>query len=185
MASLLCARRTALSASQASQLPQVLRCSLKPEAAASLCGSGLARDGIAAVRQADRVVCIAGKPAPTVFAVLTKSGGLPRPSVGAGLLAMASLQCARRTALSASQASQLPQFFAVLTKSGGLPRPSVGAGLLAMASLRCVRRTAPLTSQASQLPQVLQPGFDNPSVQLFPVGHAQHPGGVEAAQVAA
>jgi hypothetical protein len=110
MASLRCVRRTAPLASQASQLPQFLRCSLKPEAAGSLCGSGLARDGIAAVRQADRVVCIAGKPAPTVFAVLTKSGGLPRPSVGAGLLAMASLRCARRTALSASQASQLPQF---------------------------------------------------------------------------
>ena len=79
MASLRCASQTGLLASQASQLPQFLRCSLKPEAAAHLCGSGLARDGIPAVRQPDRVACIAGKPAPTVFAVLTKTGGCRAP----------------------------------------------------------------------------------------------------------
>ncbi len=74
MASLRCAGETGLLASQASQLPQFLRCSQNPGSAASLCGSGLARDGIPAVRQPDRVACIAGKPAPTVFAVLTKTG---------------------------------------------------------------------------------------------------------------
>ena len=72
MASLRCASQTGLLASQASQLPQVLRCSLKPEAAAHLCGSGLARDGIPGVRQPDRVACIAGKPASTGFTVLTQ-----------------------------------------------------------------------------------------------------------------
>ena len=31
----------------------------------NLCGSGLARDGITAVHQANRIACIASKPAPT------------------------------------------------------------------------------------------------------------------------
>jgi regulator of protease activity HflC (stomatin/prohibitin superfamily) len=54
------------SASQASQLPQV--CGATESAACQPpCGSGLARDGIAAVP--DRVVCIAGKPAPTGVAI--------------------------------------------------------------------------------------------------------------------
>ncbi len=65
MASPECASQTALCASQAIQLPQVLRCSQNPGSAAYLCGSGLARDGIPGVRQPDRVVCIAGNPALT------------------------------------------------------------------------------------------------------------------------
>ena len=73
MASLRCASQTGLLASQASQLPQFLRCSQNPGSAAHLCGSGLARDGIPAVRQPDRVACIAGKPTPTSFAVLTNN----------------------------------------------------------------------------------------------------------------
>ncbi len=79
MASLRCASQTGLLASQASQLPQFLRCSQNPGSAAHLCGSGLARDGIPAVRQPDRVACIAGKPTPTSFAVLTKTGGCRAP----------------------------------------------------------------------------------------------------------
>jgi len=31
----------------------------------------------------------------------------------------------------------------------------------------------------------LQPGFDHAAVELFPVGHAQHPSGVQATQEAA
>ena len=79
MASLRCASQTGLLASQASQLPQFLRCSQNPGSAAHLCGSGLARDGIPGVRQPDRVACIAGKPTPTSFAVLTKTGGCRAP----------------------------------------------------------------------------------------------------------
>ncbi|HBP47164.1 MAG TPA: hypothetical protein DD669_04915 [Pseudomonas sp.] len=38
------------------------------------CGSGLARDGIPAVCPSDRIACIAGKPAPTGFAVFPEFG---------------------------------------------------------------------------------------------------------------
>ena len=117
MASLRYARQTALLASQASQLPQVLRWSQKPGSASHLCGSGLARDGIPAVRQPDRVVCIAGKPAPTGFAVVTKTG-VSRVPLCAGLLAMVSLRCASQTALFVSQASQLPLVLRWSQKSG-------------------------------------------------------------------
>ena len=84
MVSLRCASQTALFVSQASQLPLVLRWSQKSGSAAYLCGSGLARDGSPEVRQPDRVVCIAGKPAPTGFAVVTKSAADDNPC-GSGL----------------------------------------------------------------------------------------------------
>ena len=155
MASLRCARRTGLLASQASQLPQVWRCSQKPEAAAHLCGSGLARDGIPAVRRRDRVACIAGKPAPTVFAVLTKSGVCRVPlweracSRWRPCGAPGGPRCLHRRQASSHR-------FGGAHKNRRLPRTSVGAGLLAMASLRCASQTGLLASQASQLPQVLR-----------------------------
>jgi hypothetical protein len=72
------------------------------------CGSGLARDDIAAVYLPDHVVCIAGKPAPTGYAWPAEFTAC-RIIVGAGLLAMISLRCTCQTVLSASQVSQLPQ----------------------------------------------------------------------------
>ena len=72
------------------------------------CGSGLARDDIAAVYLTDRVASIAGKPAPTDYAWPAEFTAC-RIIVGAGLLAMVSLRCTCQTVLSASQASQLPQ----------------------------------------------------------------------------
>ena len=65
MASLRSACHTASPGSQASQLPQVMHCQRNLRLARSLCGSGLARDGSAAVCLTDRAVRIAGKPAPT------------------------------------------------------------------------------------------------------------------------
>ncbi|PAA00004.1 hypothetical protein CJU78_25165, partial [Pseudomonas fragi] len=44
----------------------------KPDAGLVLCGSGLARDGIAAVYLIVRGACIAGKPAPTDVVVPSK-----------------------------------------------------------------------------------------------------------------
>jgi hypothetical protein len=76
MASPWCTCQTAPSASQASQLPQVRHGQLNPRLARTLCGSGLARDGIAVVYLPDRVVRtvrIAGKPAPTGQAWPTES----------------------------------------------------------------------------------------------------------------
>ena len=67
-----------------------------PQPPASPCGSGLARDGSAAVFKAE----LAGKPAPT-----EKHRNLPPPPVGAGLPAMASLLSSRQS----SPASQLLQ----------------------------------------------------------------------------
>ena len=63
----------------------------KPEAGLVLCGSGLARDGVAAVYLTDLVACIAGKPAPTDVVVPSKSdaglvlcgSGLARDGVAA------------------------------------------------------------------------------------------------------
>jgi hypothetical protein len=104
-----CIRQTALSASQASQLPQVMHCQRNLRLARILCGSGLARDCSAAVYLPDRVVCIAGKPAPTGNALPAEICALPESLVGAGLPAMAALRCISQCALSASQASQLPQ----------------------------------------------------------------------------
>ena len=72
------------------------------------CGSGLARDDIATVYLPDRVVCIAGKPAPTDYAWPAEFTACSI-IVGAGLLAMISLRCTCQTASPASQASQLPQ----------------------------------------------------------------------------
>ena len=153
MASPGCASQTALCASQASQLPQVLRCSQNPGSAAYLCGSGLARDGIPGVRQPDRVVCIAGKPAPTVFAVLTKSGVNRVPlweracSRWHPRSAPARPRCLHRRQASSHR-------FCGAHKIRGQPRTSVGAGLLAMASPGCASQTALCASQAIQLPQV-------------------------------
>ena len=58
-----------------------------------LSGSGLARDSITAMSLADRVARIAGKPAPTGLVLNTHAG----VSVGAGLLAIASLRCTWQT----------------------------------------------------------------------------------------
>ena len=73
------------------------------------CGSGLARDRITAVYQPDRVAGIAGKPAPTGFVVSQDVVTCQGDDVGAGLLAIGSMRCARDTALSESRASPLPQ----------------------------------------------------------------------------
>ncbi|VVN56355.1 hypothetical protein PS685_02180 [Pseudomonas fluorescens] len=155
MASPGCASQTALCASQASQLPQFLRCSQNPGSTAYLCGSGLARDGIPGVRQPDRVVCIAGKPAPTVFAVLTKSGVSRVPLWERACSrwhprgAPAKPRCVHRRQASSHR-------FCGAHKIRGQPRTSVGAGLLAMASPECASQTALFASQAIQLPQVLR-----------------------------
>ncbi len=155
MASPGCASQTGLLASQASQLPQFLRCTQNPGSAAHLCGSGLARDGIPAVRQPDRVACIAGKPAPTVFAVLTKSGVCRAPLWERACSRWHPRGApARPGCLHRRQANS--HSFCGAHKIRGLPRTSVGAGLLAMASLRCASQTGLLASQASQLPQVLR-----------------------------
>ena len=91
------------------------------------CGSGLARDGIAAVYLPDRVVCIAGKPAPTGYAWPAEFTAC-RIIVGAGLLAMISLRCTCQTASPASQASQLPQVMQGQQNSR-LARIPCGSGL--------------------------------------------------------
>ena len=91
------------------------------------CGSGLARDGIAAVYLPDRVVCIAGKPAPTGSAWPAEFTAC-RIIVGAGLLAMVSLWCSGQTASPASQASQLPQIMHGQQNSR-LARIPCGSGL--------------------------------------------------------
>ena len=65
MAALRCPGQTASPVSQASQLPQVLHYQQNLRLGRIFCGSGLARDGIAAVYLPDRVASIAGKPAPT------------------------------------------------------------------------------------------------------------------------
>ena len=150
MVSLRCTCQTVLSASQASQLPQIMHGQQNSRLAGSLweracsrwyrcgvlarprrqhrrqasshrfcmasrihglqdhCGSGLARDGIAAQYLTDRVACIAGKPAPTGYARPAEFTAC-RIIVGAGLPAMVSLRCTCQTVLSASQANQLPQ----------------------------------------------------------------------------
>ena len=79
MAALRCASQTALFASQASQLPQVLRWSQKPGSAAYLCGSGLARDSSTSVIQIHRVARIASKPAPTGQSLKRLPPRPPRP----------------------------------------------------------------------------------------------------------
>ena len=79
MAALRCASQTAPSASQASQLPQVIHRQQNLRLARSLCGSGLARDGIAAQCLPDRAVCIAGKPAPTGNALPAESAACQEP----------------------------------------------------------------------------------------------------------
>ena len=66
------------------------------QSARSPCGSGLARDGVAAVFKAE----LAGKPVPT-----DKHRNLPPPTVGAGLPAMAAPLTSRQSSL----ASQLLQ----------------------------------------------------------------------------
>ena len=65
MVALRCISQTALSASQESQLPQVMHGQQNSRLARIPCGSGLARDSSAAVYLPDRVAYIAGKPAPT------------------------------------------------------------------------------------------------------------------------
>ncbi len=131
------------------------------QSAPSFCGSGLARDGGAAVFKAK----LAGKPAPTE----KQHRNLPPPPVGAGLPAMVAPQVSRQSSL----ASQLLQKGIVICPSPcgsglardgsaadfkpaptekrhrNLPLPPVGAGLPAMA--------APLSSRPSSLAsQLLQ-----------------------------
>ena len=133
MASPQFAWHTGLSPSQASQLPQVWRSSQHPGAAAHLCGSGLARDGIAAVCLTHRAVSIAGKPAPTGLAVFTTSGACRSP--------LWERACSRwyRRSLPDTPGCQLRRQasshrFGGVHNIWGLPLTSVGAGLLAMAS---------------------------------------------------
>ena len=155
MASLRSACQTASPGSQASQLPQVMHCQRNLRPARSLCGSGLARDGIAAQCLTDRVVRIAGKPAPTGYSSPTESVPCQEPLweracprwQHCGVLARPRRQYRR-------QASS--HRFCITSRTCGLAGSFVGAGLLAMASLRCTCQTASPASQASQLPQVLR-----------------------------
>ena len=94
-------RHNRASASLASQLPQV-----HPHPAPlRFCGSRLAGDGCYAFLQAQRGVCIAGKPAPTSAPTPCATP----PPVGAGLPAMAATRSCRHNEASVSLASQLPQ----------------------------------------------------------------------------
>ena len=133
MASPQFAWHTGLSPSQASQLPQVWRCSQHPGLAAHLCGSGLARDGIAAVCLIHRAVSIAGKPAPTGLAVFTTSGACRTP-----LWERACSRWYRRSLPDTPGCQHRRQAsshrFGGVHNIRGLPLTSVGAGLLAMAS---------------------------------------------------
>ena len=153
MAALRCACQTAPYASQASQLPQVRHGQLNPRLARTLCGSGLARDGIAVVYLPDRAVRIAGKPAPT--------GHAWPAEFAAGQDPLWERACsrwhrrgvpARPRRLHRRQASSHRSCMAGRVR--GWPGPFVGAGLLARASPWCTCQTAPSASQASQLPQV-------------------------------
>ena len=118
------------------------------------CGSGLARDGIPTVCRPDRVVRIAGKPAPTGYSSPTESVPCQEPLweracprwQHCGVLARPRRQYRR-------QASS--HRFCITSRTCGLAGSFVGAGLLAMASLRCTCQTASPASQASQLPQVM------------------------------
>ena len=69
------------------------------------CRSQLADDEISSILQANPVAGIAGKPAPTMVALMGAY------LVGASLLAMGSAQSCRQTRLPASLASQLPQWW--------------------------------------------------------------------------
>ncbi len=97
----------------------------------SPCGSGLARDGVAAVFKAE----LAGKPAPT-----EKHRNLPPPPCGSGLA---------RDGSAAVFKAKLAGKPAPTEKTPQSPTPPVGAGLPAMASLLASRQSSP----ASQLLQ--------------------------------
>jgi hypothetical protein len=154
MAALRSACQTASSASQASQLPQVIHRQQNLCLARSLCGSGLARDGIPAVHQPHRVAWIAGKPAPTGNALPAESAACQEP--------LWERACSRwhRCAVPARprsphrrQASS--HRLLIANRICALPGAFVEAGLSAMSALRCASQTAPSASQASQLPQVI------------------------------
>ena len=99
------------------------------------CGSGLARDGINTVCLTDRSVCIAGKPAPTVFVAPTKFK-LGREHCGSEL-ARDGITAVRLTDRSVGIAGKpAPTGFVLLTEFGPCRAHYVGASLLAMASLR-------------------------------------------------
>ena len=101
----------------------------------SPCGSGLARDGVAAVFKAE----LAGKPAPT-----EKHRNLPPPPCGSGLA---------RDGSAAVFKAKLAGKPAPTEKTPQSPTPPVGAGLPAMA--------APLSSRQSSLAsQLLQKSID-------------------------
>ena len=113
------------------------------------CGSGLARDGITAVYQPDRVAGIAGKPAPTGFVVSQDVVTCQGDDVGAGLLAMGSLRFIRQSSVAGIAGKPAPTGFVVSQDVVTCQGDHVGAGLLAMASLRFTSQTASLASQAS------------------------------------
>ncbi len=92
-----------------------------PQSPASPCGSGLARDGVAAVFKAK----LAGKPAPT-----EKHRNLPLPPVGAGLPAMASLLASSQSSL-ASQRLQKSIAICPSPCGSGLARDGSAAGFKA------------------------------------------------------
>jgi len=154
MAALRCPGQTASPVSQASQLPQVLHYQQNLRLGRIFCGSGLARDGIAAVYLPDRVASIAGKPAPT-------SDALPaEPAVWQDLLWERACSRWHRCGVPVRPRRQhrrqaSSHRFCIVSRTCGLAGSFVGAGLLAMASLRCTCQTASPASQASQLPQVL------------------------------
>ena len=135
MAALRCNCQTAPSASQASQLPQVIHRQQNLCLARIPCGSGLARDGIPVVHQPHRAVRIAGKPAPTGNALPAESAPCQEPLWERAYPRWQ--RCgvpARPRRLHRRQASSHRLFIA--NRICALPGAFVGAGLLAMAALR-------------------------------------------------
>ena len=154
MASLRSASLTAPSASQASQLPQVMHCQRNLRLARSLCGSGLARDGIAAQCLPDRVVRIAGKPAPTGYSSPTESVPCQEPLWKRACPRWQRCGVPDRPRRPHRRQASSHRLF-IANRICALPGAFVEAGLLEMASLRSACHTASPGSQASQLPQVM------------------------------
>ena len=133
-------RHNEASASLASQLPQVH----PPPAPLRPCGRRLDGDGCYALLQTQRVVCIAGKPAPTSAPTPCATPPLWQPACRRWLLRVPA-DTTRR--LHRWQASSHKCTYALHHSA------PVGAGLPAMAATRSCRHNRASASLASQLPQ--------------------------------
>ena len=134
-------RHVELSASLASQLPQVPRNHTTPP----FVGVGLARDGCTAVRQVCRVVCIAGEPAAT-------DTGEPHHSTLCG--SRACPRWLRRGPAGMSSCLHRWQASSYRYRGATPLHPLWESGLPAMAAPRSGRCVELSASLASQLPQV-------------------------------